>query len=145
MVITELGGDLFKAGLPALACGCNCSGSMRAGIAKEFRRRWPAMYSQYRARCRVGAFLPGDVLVWPGTPVIYNLAVQLRPGPTASLGAIEISVARMLELAEADGLPAVGMPRIGCGRGGLRWDDVGPILDELAATSTVDLVVVEPA
>ena len=145
MVITELRGDLFEVGLAALAHGCNCAGSMRAGIAKEFRRRWPAMYSQYRARCRTGAFLPGDVLVWPGSPVIYNLAVQLRPGPLAMLGAIEVSVARMLELAEADGLPAVGMPRIGCRPGGLCWDEVGPVLDDLAAASTVDLVVVEPA
>ncbi len=143
MVITEVRGDLLAAGLPALAHGCNCAGTMGAGLAKEIRRRWPPLYRLYRTECRTGRFLPGDVLVWPGPPIVYNLAVQLRPGPTASLAAIEVAVARMLDLAEADGVSEIGMPRIGCHPGGLRWAEVGPVLDDLAAASTVDLVIFE--
>jgi O-acetyl-ADP-ribose deacetylase (regulator of RNase III) len=143
MVITEVRGDLLSAGLPALAHGCNCAGTMGAGVAKEIRRRWPPLYRLYRTACRTGAFLPGDVLVWPGPPVVYNLAIQLRPGPTASLAAIEVAVARMLELAEAEGVTEIGMPRIGCGPGGLRWAEVGPVLEDLAAGSAADLVIFE--
>lgn len=141
MVITEVRGDLLAAGLPALAHGCNGAGTMAGGLAKEIRRRWPPLYRLYRTACRTGGFLPGDVLAWPGPPVVYNLAIQLRPGPTASLAAIEVAVARMLDLAEADGVSEIGMPRIGCGPGGLRWAEVGPVLDDLAAASTVDLVI----
>lgn len=141
MVITEVRGDLLGAGLPALAHGCNCSGTMGAGLARDIRRRWPPLYRLYRDACRTGGFLPGDVLVWPGPPVVYNLAVQLRPGPTASPAAIEVAVARMLDLAETEGVTEIGMPRIGCGPGGLRWAEVGPVLDDLAAASAVDLVV----
>jgi O-acetyl-ADP-ribose deacetylase (regulator of RNase III) len=143
MVITEVRGDLLAAGLPALAHGCNCSGTMGTGVAREIRHRWPPLYRLYRNACRAGGFLPGDVLVWPGPPVVYNLAVQLRPGPTASLAAIEVAVARMLQLAEVGGVAEIGMPRIGCGPGGLRWAEVGPVLDDLAAASEVDLVVFE--
>ena len=143
MVITEVRGDLLGAGLPALAHGCNCAGTMGAGVAKDIRHRWPSLYRQYRGACRTGGFLPGDVLVWPGPPVVYNLAVQLRPGPTASLAAIEVAVARMLDLAEAEGVAEIGMPRIGCGPGGLRWAEVGPLLDDLVGASEVDLVVFE--
>jgi O-acetyl-ADP-ribose deacetylase (regulator of RNase III) len=143
MVITEVRGDLLDAGLPALAHGCNCSGVMGAGVARDVRRRWPALYGLYRSACRTGGFLPGDVLVWPGPPVVYNLAIQLRPGPMASRAAIEVAVARMLDLAEAEGVTEIGMPRIGCGPGGLRWAEVGPALDDLAAASAVDLVVFE--
>jgi O-acetyl-ADP-ribose deacetylase (regulator of RNase III) len=143
MVITEVRGDLLDSGLAALAHGCNCSGTMGAGVARDIRRRWPSLYCLYRNACRTGGFLPGDVLVWSGPPVVYNLAVQLRPGPMASLAAIEVAVARMLDLAEADGVSGIGMPRIGCGPGGLRWAEVGPVLDDLAAASEVDLVVFE--
>jgi O-acetyl-ADP-ribose deacetylase (regulator of RNase III) len=143
MVITEVRGDLLDAGLPALAHGCNCSGVMGAGVARDVRRRWPALYRLYRSACRTGGFLPGDVLVWPGPPVVYNLAIQLRPGPMASRAAIEVAVARMLDLAEAEGVTEIGMPRIGCGPGGLRWAEVGPVLDDLAVASAVDLVVFE--
>lgn len=142
-VIEQVKGDLFNAELPGLAHGCNCSGTMAGGVAKEFRRRWPAMYRLYRARCRERRFLPGDVLAWPGPPRVYNLAVQLRPGATATLGAVEIAVARMLEMAEAAGVPAIGMPRVGCDPGGLRWAEVEVVLDRLAWTSPVQLVVFE--
>ena len=143
MIITEVRGDLLGAGLAALAHGCNCSGAMRSGVAREIRRRWPALHRLYRSACRTGGFLPGDVLVWPGPPVVYNLAIQLRPGPTASLAAIEVAAARMLDLAEAEGVTEIGLPRLGCGPGGLRWSEVGPVLDDLAAASAVDLVVFE--
>jgi hypothetical protein len=51
---------------------------MGAGIAAQFRRRYPQMYDSYRKRCARGAMLPGDVLPWrhaDGT-VIFNLAIQ---------------------------------------------------------------------
>lgn len=143
MVITEVRGSLLDAGLPALAHGCNCSGTMGAGVSRDIRRRWPSLYRLYRSACRTGGYLPGDVLVWPGPPVVYSLAVQLRPGPTASLAAIEVAVARMLDLAQAEKVTEIGMPRIGCGSGGLRWAEVGRVLDDLAAASAVDLVVFE--
>ena len=83
-------GDLFAADLPALAHGCNCKGSMGAGIAREFRRRYPAMYQAYRARCAEGAFQLGDVMMWQeGEKTIFNLATQQRSGPPADLEAIE--------------------------------------------------------
>ena len=144
-VIEQVRGDLFNADLPALAHGCNCSGTMSGWVAKEFRRRWPAMYRLYRARCREGRFLPGDVLPWLGPPRVYNLAVQLRPGANATLGAVEIAVARMLRMAEAAEVPAVGMPRIGCDPGGLRWPEVEVLLDQLSWSTPVQLVVFEPA
>ncbi|HEV3496959.1 MAG TPA: macro domain-containing protein [Actinomycetes bacterium] len=144
-VIEQVKGDLFDADLPALAQGCNCSGTMSGGVANEFRRRWPAMYRLYRARCREGRFLPGDVLPWLGPPRVYNLAVQLRPAAKATLGAVEIAVARMLRMAEAAEVPAVGMPRIGCDPGGLRWPEVEVVLDQLSWSTPVQLVVFEPA
>jgi hypothetical protein len=103
------------------------------------------MYRLYRDRCRSGAFLPGDVLAWPGPPVVYNLAVQMRPGPTASVAAIQVAVARMLAQAEDDGVGTIGMPRVGCGPRALRWAEVGPVLEDLAAASPVDLIVFAPA
>ena len=142
-VIEQARGNLFAAGLPALAHGCNCVGTMATGIAREFRERWPAMYRVYRARCREGRFLPGDVLAWPGSPRVYNLAVQLRPGPTATVAAVEVAVARMLAMAEAAEVAAIGMPRVGCGPAGLRWAEVEAILDDLAWASSVELVVFE--
>jgi O-acetyl-ADP-ribose deacetylase (regulator of RNase III) len=113
--------------LPALGHGCNCAGAMGAGIAVVFRKRYPAMYREYRRRCAAGEFRPGDVFVWEAPDVVvYNLATQPVPGPTARLDAIEASVRAALADAEVRELPRLGIPRIGAGLGGLDWDDVAP-------------------
>lgn len=91
-------GDLFTAGLPALAHGCNCQGVMGAGIAVQFRDRWPGMYEAYRQRCQWGEYIPGDVMPWrdlgTGT-VIFNLATQYHPGADATAAALRASLARI--------------------------------------------------
>lgn len=54
MPIRFVSGDLFENEHDARAFshGCNCQGSMGAGIAKTFRARYPAMYEAYRNRCK---------------------------------------------------------------------------------------------
>lgn len=135
-------GDLFHSGLPALAHGCNCQGVMGAGIAAQFRERWPAMYTAYRDRCKTGGFRLGGYMTWSAPPVmIYCLATQKYAGPEARLDAIAVSVSKMLLDAEAAGITAIGLPKIGCGIGGLLWADVGYLLEVLAAPSLVELIV----
>lgn len=51
MPVTEVVGDLFDIDLPAIGHGCNSRGSMGAGIAVQFRRRYPDMYREYKRRC----------------------------------------------------------------------------------------------
>lgn len=136
-------GDLFDADLPAIGHGCNIQGVMGAGIAKEFRRRWPAMYDEYRRRCRDGRFQLGDVFVWEGTPIVFNLATQPRPGPSATLEAIASSVSRMMRMADESDIPAVGVPRIGAGLGGLVWEDVLDTLRRVSQSTKAELIVFE--
>ena len=63
MAFTMVTGDLFDLGLPAIGHGCNCSGSMGAGIAVQFKRRFAAMYQEYRragsGTARRGRLSPG--------------------------------------------------------------------------------------
>ena len=49
MPIVSVTGDLFdnSHGVRAFAHGCNCQGSMGAGVAKTFRVRYPEMYEEF--------------------------------------------------------------------------------------------------
>lgn len=144
MPVRHLEGDLFQLGLPALAHGCNCAGSMAGGIARAFRARDEAMYREYRRQCRHGEFRLGGFLRWTldDRTVVYNLATQQQPGADARLGAIATSVAAMLADAEQHGLPEVGVPHLGAGIGGLLWPDVRQVLEEAGQASSVLLTVV---
>ncbi|MEP7218688.1 MAG: hypothetical protein ABI876_07205 [Bacteroidota bacterium] len=55
MAIECTTGDLFAMPeLTAMAHGCTCAAAIGKGIAVEFKRRWPTMYSEYRHRCHSG-------------------------------------------------------------------------------------------
>jgi O-acetyl-ADP-ribose deacetylase (regulator of RNase III) len=142
-MITHRTGDLFAStDLDALAHGCNCRGVMGAGIAVVFARRWPQMEQAYRQRCRAGQFTLGQCMAWqaPDGPMVYNLATQDRPGRHARLDAVVTSAEAMIEHARAHGIRRIGLPRIGAGIGGLRWDQVEQALATLDSDG-VELVV----
>jgi len=100
------------------------------------------MYDAYRAECKSGRFQPGDVFVWdtPGM-TIFNLATQPLPRRSARLEYIDSSLRKAIRIAESNAIPAMGMPRIGTGYGGLEWIDVRRIL-ECAAEETGILLAV---
>src|SRR5579863_1959322 len=140
MPFSERHGDLFAAtDMDALAHGVNCRGVMGAGIAKGFKARWPEMFAHYRTNCEARALFPGVCLSIPanrGSDAMWicNLATQDRPGPDAKLRYIAGAMAEMMEWAEdsGGGIRRIGMPRIGCGIGGLEWVEVRMIVELLA-------------
>ena len=138
-------GDIFAdETIRAYAHGCNCAGAMGAGIAIEFKRRWPRMFDEYVARCADRRFALGDVFVWSeGEHTIYNLGTQAHWRKKAQIPALAKSLTKMLELASHAGIERVGLPRIGAGLGGLDWTRVKKIIAEIAAGSTVTMVVFE--
>lgn len=136
-------GDLFGCGdADALAHGCNCAGAMGAGIAVQFKKRWPDMFLEYKRRCEDGSFAPGSVFLWErSSPKVFNLGTQAHWRVGATEAAVRDSVALMLRTAEAMSMRRVAMPRIGAGLGGLPWTKVESLLREAAAGSRVELAV----
>ena len=145
MPIIFAGGDLFATpGLQALGHGVNCGGATGAGIAIEFKKRYPGMYKQYKALCKNGGLLPGDVFAWHGNDItVFNLATQKHWNTGATPEAVKDSVTKMLNLAEKMAIHEIALPRIGAGLGGLEWDDVKSLLATLAADSSITLLIAE--
>lgn len=107
------------------------------------------MYADYRARCEAGRLTPGRGFAWALSAddswrYVYNLATQAKPGRDARLDAIEESLTGALAHAARHDVASIGLPRIGCGIGGLDWDDVNYVLNRVAARTSVRLVVVTP-
>jgi O-acetyl-ADP-ribose deacetylase (regulator of RNase III) len=150
MPIRWVAGDLFANAykVQAFAHGCNCQGSMGAGIAKGFRERYPRMYEEYRARCKAEPrrFNLGDAWLWRDEkrPWVFNLGTQETYWRgRASYEALEQSLQRMRELAGAEGLKSIAMPRIGVGYGGLSWKKVRSIIERIFGDWSGTLVVYE--
>lgn len=144
-MIEERIGDLFaQEDLKALAHGCNCAGAMGKGIAVGFKERYPQMYKLYQSFCKAGA-VPGEVFPyydWDTDVVIYNLMTQRHWTTPATIEAIEQSVRTMMEMLQDIQIKTVGIPKIGCGLGGLDWKDVQPLLEKISEEYKVTIVVV---
>ena len=140
MPIEFVSGDLFanRFGVQALAHGCNCRGSMGAGIATGFRDRYPEMYAEYRRKCKAQPrqFNPGDAWLWEadGQPWVFNLATQEGVWRArASYEAIEAALTSMRRQADREGVTSIAVPRVGAGYGGLSWRKVRTVIERAFA------------
>lgn len=150
MPIRFVSGDLFdnEHGARAIAHGCNCQSSMGAGVAKTNRARYPAMYEEYRSRCKAEPrrFNLGECWLWKAEdqPWVFNLGTQEGYWRSrASYEAIETASKEMRRQADAEGITSIAIPRIGVGYGGLSWKKVRAIVEAVFGNWPGTLVVYE--
>jgi O-acetyl-ADP-ribose deacetylase (regulator of RNase III) len=155
----EVEGDLFdrKWKFDAIGHGVNLEGVMGSGIAPKFRRLSESMYQNYRVICQQGLMKPGAVYPYyveenigefgqPDPFWIYNCATQVKQGPNANYVLIALAAHNMWEHALKNNIRTIGLPRIGCGIGGLEWERVSYILDgTFGATSDIEVTAVTRA
>lgn len=136
-------GDIFTTNARAIGHGVNTHGVMGAGIALQFKNRFPDMYEAYREDCKNGKLRGGEVMPWSiksswgSDLMVFNIASQEQPGANAHYDFLISGVKTSLDICELVGLPVLALPRIGSGIGGLDENVVESVLLGLAATSSV--------
>lgn len=139
-------GNIFKvSNIRNYAHGCNCAGAMGKGIALQFRNKFPELYKQYKKLCATKEFSPGDVFKYDYSDgTIYNLGTQKTWREKAQLKYIKQSLNLMLDMACVDNVGEIVMPAIGAGLGGMDWNEIKLLINEVANSfPSVNLYVVE--
>jgi O-acetyl-ADP-ribose deacetylase (regulator of RNase III) len=114
----------------------NCKGVMGVGLALAFKKRYPGYFMDYRTKCSSGKIRPGkvDLYTWRGggvgeqpTEIVSfptkNHWSELSRLEDIETGLLDLSV-RMYNM----GCKSIAIPALGCGLGGLSWDDVLPVM-----------------
>lgn len=121
MPLIKAQGNLLDSKARGLVSPVNCVGVAGAGLARQFRDRWPAQVAEYTAFCKAGNLSPGkvhDALLPDGrrilsVPTKVHWKDQSRPDDvSASLGGLRRYI-------EKTGIESVALPALGCGLGGL--------------------------
>ena len=141
-------GNIFAQHVDALANPVNCVGVMGAGLAKQMKQRFPDMYREYRQLCEDGSLLMGSYSVHIGQyPAIINIPTKYHWKNQASLEMIRESLESMTSPHNHEfsflGIRSVAFPLLGCGLGGLKEEDVLPIMVELLKNSFEQVVIVK--
>ena len=120
-------GNILENSAYALVNPVNCYGAMGAGLAREFRRAYPRMYDEYLARCadeevRIGELTTFDA----GDKLIINFPTKNRWEEPSRLEYITEGLPVLRRLILAKKIESIAIPALGCGLGGLPWDEVQP-------------------
>jgi|SRR3989344_3522913 len=144
-MIRQVQEDLFRLNADALAHGCNTKGIMDAGIAREFKRRYPEMFDEYANYCRSDLFRPREVHFYREAdgrkPYIVNIATQITPSSGARIEYVEAGLVNVNSSYKAWGIKSLAMPKIGCGLGGLEWFDVDKIVERVFRDSDLEVII----
>ncbi|MCP3960764.1 MAG: macro domain-containing protein [bacterium] len=123
-------GNLFDSNAQTLVNAVNCVGVMGKGIALEFKRRFPGMFEDYRARCLRREVRLGEPYVFESSrlPWILNFPTKGHWRHASRLADIVAGLEALEAHCEDWGLQSLAVPALGCGYGQLRWREVGPLL-----------------
>lgn len=108
---------------------------MGKGIALEFKKAFPANYSAYREMCKRGEMAPGKMFVFPtgafGLPrFIINFPTKRHWRSKSRMEDIESGLRALIEVVKKNNLLSLAVPPLGCGHGGLDWNDVSERMEE---------------
>lgn len=148
--IESASGNLLDAKVDALVNAVNCVGVMGKGIAKQFKERFPDMFTEYRKACKDNKVVPGKMHVYQnqepdGPKYIINFPTKRDWRDNSRMEDIQSGLADLALTIRNLGIGSIAIPALGSGLGGLKWNDVRPKIEQaLAPLSNVRIVVYEP-
>ena len=128
--------SIFHSGAQLLVNPVNCQGCMGA-LAGAFLEYYPTASRQYQRYCEAGNLRPGGVMfVKEGETWIGHLATMVEPGEASRLEWVEAGLNELGQWLTASaghyGISRVAIPALGCGVGGLQFEDVQRLVQEMS-------------
>ena len=126
-------GNLLKADAEVLVNTVNCVGVMGKGIALQFKQAYPANFDEYRKACANGQMRPGRMLVVATDNVanpkyIINFPTKRHWQGKSRIEDIQSGLDALIIEIEQRHITSIAVPPLGCGNGGLDWNDVEPMI-----------------
>lgn len=133
MGVVYVSGDILEATTEAVINPVNCVGVMGAGLAKQFRNKYPNMYRCYKDFCDHDVLVPGrlhifDREVFSPPFFIVNFPTKKDWRNPSRLEYIEAGLATLVRTLRRLKVKSISIPKLGCGLGGLDWHDVNSLI-----------------
>lgn len=131
-MLTYFEGTVFNAPVKTFVNTVNCAGVMGAGIALEFKLRYPEMFNDYAQKCT-------NKYMKVGIPRIYEYSdkVWIMNFPTkghwrfpSKIQWIEQGLKYFVENYKKKNIESIAFPKLGTNNGGLNWEEVKILMEK---------------
>lgn len=135
-------GDIFKSGARGLVNPVNCVGVMGAGLALQFKKRYPKNYDAYYRACVHEGFRPGLILTVQENGVfIFNFPTKWNWRKSSKMEYIETGMEALTSAVNESGAESVAIPKLGCGLGGLDWNLIREVIVSGASLMNAEVMI----
>ena len=143
-------GNILDAEAEAVVNTVNTVGVMGKGIALMFKQAYPENFRQYsdavkRSEIEVGHVFPVKSENLMGPKWILNFPTKKHWRHPSKLAWIEAGLHDLTKTIADLGIRTIAVPPLGCGAGGLQWDTVRPMIEQiLGEIPDLDVLVYQP-
>jgi O-acetyl-ADP-ribose deacetylase (regulator of RNase III) len=142
-------GDLLQADVEALVNTVNCLGAMGRGIALQFKNKFPENFKAYVVACKNQEVLPGRMFVFHTRTLcnpryIVNFPTKRHWRDKSRMEDIETGLADLVRVIKARKIASIAVPPLGCGLGGLQWEEVRGLMEKALNLPDVRVLVFQP-
>ncbi|MGO4294539.1 macro domain-containing protein [Chitinophaga sp. RAB17] len=144
-------GDFFDYDADIRINTVNCVGVMGAGVALQFKKKFPKMFEEYLRECNLGRVEIGRPHVWIDqglfntSPIIINFPTKRHWKKPSEYEYVEKGLAWLRNFLVQYDCKTVTLPALGCGHGGLDWERVKSMIQEYLDDLDNKILVFEPA
>lgn len=145
LTICPAGTDIFSLGAQTLVNPVNTVGTMGAGLAKEFARRYPHHLAWYRERCLENILVLGHPQLDRGqTPWILAFPTKRHWKENSRLIIIEEGLNKTRNRIDRSGIQSLALPALGCGLGGLPFESVQAQVENYLGDLAIQVWLIPP-
>lgn len=138
-MINEVTGDLLKSEAEALVNTVNTVGVMGKGIALQFRQASSSeYYKEYQRVCKNGELQIGKVHIFHISSVsnpkyIISFPTKKHWKAKSKIEDIKTGLKSLIDVVTKYKIKSIAVPPLGCGNGGLKWEDIKPLIEKAFA------------
>lgn len=150
MMLELVEGNLLEAQADALVNTVNTEGVMGKGVALQFAKKYPDMLAAYKQACATGEVAPGRMHIFERGEMfqpryIINFPTKRHWRSPSRMEDIEAGLRALVQDIRRLQIHSIALPPLGCGNGGLDWNEVFPrIQAALAPLKDVRVLVFPP-
>ena len=139
-------GNIFESDADCIFNTVNCEGYMGKGIAYQFKLRFPENNENYERICRIGGLRPGMVIPYTENgKTIINFPTKDKWRNPSKMQYIADGLDAFVRLLPELAVRKAAIPPLGCGNGGLEWNEVKSLIEQKLRDCDIEIELYEPS